>query len=73
MLIVPVIDQKLNCRIGQLDRDFLLSQTLLHVGEQDRHDFRDVLLSKRVEHDHIVETVEELGVEHAPHFLLHLL
>ena len=42
---------------------FVVVLHVLHVGEQDGDDLRDVLLAKRVEHDHVVDAVQELRPE----------
>ena len=59
--------------VGELERQLVLGQPLPHVLEQDRHDLRDVLAAERVEHDHVVEAVQELRVEDDLELFLHLL
>ena len=51
----------------------LVAQAALHLAQEDRHDLRDVLLLERMEHDHVVQPVEELGVEDLVDLVLDLL
>ena len=72
-LVVAVLHEQFRRRVGELERQLVLGQTLLDVLEQDRHDLRDVLARERVEDDHVIEPVQELRVEDDLELLLHLL
>jgi hypothetical protein len=52
-------------------RDRLLRQVGVELVHHQLDDRNQVLLGQRVEQDHLVETVEELGVEGALHLVLH--
>src|SRR5687768_11276022 len=62
-LVVALLREEVARRRGELERELLLRETLLNVPQQNSDDLADVLLRQRVEHDHVIETVEELGVE----------
>src|SRR5688572_21054799 len=72
-LIIAVLHQELGGGLSQLERELLVTQALLNILEEDRHDLRDVLLRERVEDDDVVEPVEELGIEGVLHLFLDLL
>jgi len=72
MLIVAVIDQKVGRALRQAQRELLFAEPFLHVAREDRHDLRDVLPGQRVEDDHVVQPVQELGIEHLVDLFFHL-
>ena len=43
--------------------DLLRVQTLLELAGEDIHDLAHVLARQGVEHDHVVDAVQELGIE----------
>src|SRR6185437_4746070 len=72
LLVVTMLHQELGGRVGELERQLLLRQPLPHVFEQDRHDLGDHLAAQRVEHDHVVEPVQEFRVENVLELVAHL-
>src|SRR5579864_6100774 len=66
-LVVALLDEEVDGRRGEAH---FVAHPALHVLEQDRHDLRDMLPRERVEDDHIVQPVQELGVEHLVHLVL---
>src|SRR5688500_9030685 len=67
VLVIAVLDQELYRRRGELD---LVAQPPLYLAQEDGDDLRDVVLGERVEHDDIVEPVQELRIEDLVHLLL---
>src|SRR6267378_4959855 len=50
---------------GDVEVDFLGTQSLLDQPQQDSHDRPHVLARERVEHDHVVDAIQEFRVERA--------
>src|SRR5258706_5231152 len=55
---------------GDIELDLLYTQPLLQLSEQNPHDRPHVFARERVEHDHVVDAVEELGIECPLEFVL---
>src|SRR5437762_4158220 len=73
LLVVAVLHQERRCRLSELQGELFVTQSLLHILEQDRDNLGDVLLRQRMEDDYVIESVEELGVKGVLHLFLHLL
>ena len=73
LLVVAVLHQEVGRRLGEAERELLLRQPLANVLEQHADDLRDVLAAERMEDDDVVETVQELRVEHVLQLVPHLL
>src|SRR5690606_37761503 len=75
--IVAFLDQQLLGRLGELHVHAPLRELLGQVGQHDVDDPPDVFLVQRVEHDDLVDAVQELGPERAAQLvhdlLLHVL
>ena len=49
--------------VVQLDAHVLVPQTLVETGDHEVDDLDDLVLRELREHDHVVDAVEELGLE----------
>ena len=61
--IVAVVDDILLRGFGQGDADLLVGKALVGILHQQVHDTADVVLRQGLEHDDLVQTVQELGAE----------
>ena len=61
--VVAGVGQPLASRIGDVQRDATVGQALGHALDLDIHDAAKLLARERVEHDNIVQTVQELRLE----------
>src|SRR5690242_13674211 len=61
--VIPLLDELVFRGIGQADVNLALLESLQQSGNLDVDDALDVLTSKRMEEDHLVDPVEELGPE----------
>ena len=69
MRVVALLCDEVDGGIGDVDLDVVGGQHLLHAAELHPHDVGYLALVQRLEHDDIVDTVQELR----PHELLQLL
>ena len=61
--IIPGVRQPFAGRRGDVQRDTPVGQALSHPGHLDVHDAAELLARERVEHDDVVQTVQELRLE----------
>ena len=61
------------CSSGELDLQLTIRETAVDVGHHELCDVCDVVLRQRLEHDDLVETVQELRTEGAEELVMHLL
>ena len=61
--VVTGVGQPFASRVGDVQRDAAIGQTLGHASHLDIHDAAKLLARKRVEHDDVVQTVQELRLE----------
>src|SRR4028119_63834 len=61
--VVALLGYKLLGRLGDLDRDPLALQVLVHALEHDADDLEHVLATERLEDDDLVDPVYKLGAE----------
>src|SRR3954447_1170570 len=62
-VIVTSLTEQIHRRLGNFELDVLLPQLSLHSCQLEIDDLADLLLRQRVEDDHGVDAVEELGPE----------
>ena len=67
------VDQPLLGFLGQLDRNAALIQTSLELLDLDPSDTHQLFTIQRIEHDHRVESVQELRPELLPDNSEHLI
>src|SRR5215470_2345764 len=61
--VVALVEEQFFGGVGQLDRDFAVGQETAKVFEAQIDNLDQLLLAERTEHDHVVDTVQELGFE----------
>ena len=71
--VEATLGQPLLRRQRHLQRQPALSEPLVQLGQLDVDDRHQLLGIERVEHDHVVEPVDELGFERRPYRRHHLL
>jgi len=73
VLVEPAVHEEVRPRGRQAERQLFLAEALLHLPQEDDHDLRDVFPRERVEHNDVVQPVQELGIEGLVDLLLDLL
>src|SRR5258705_6023177 len=68
--IEALVDEQLDGLGGEIELDLLGAQPTLDLAEQDAHDLSHVVARERVEHDGVIDTVQELRVERALELIL---
>src|SRR5436190_22338378 len=75
--VVALVGHEALGRRRELDADALAGELLLRAGDEQVDDLRDLVLAELVEHDRLVDAVQELGtevlLEGVVDLLLHLL
>ena len=66
----PSLDEQLDGFGGDVEVDLLGTQPLLDLSQQDADDVAHVVARERVEHDHVVDAIQELRVEGALQLVL---
>src|SRR5690606_28694519 len=66
-LVIALVNEEIDGALRERDP---IADTARRLTQQDLDDLRDVLLVERMEDDHIVETVEEFGIEDLGHLFL---
>src|SRR5439155_22626594 len=61
--VEAALDEEFDRLRNDLEVDLLRVQTLLELAGEDIHDLAHVLARQGVEHDHVVDAVQELGIE----------
>src|ERR1700730_10485499 len=61
--VIAEVPEQRPRRVGQLDLDIALADTLDQARDLEVDDLRDLLAGQRLELDDVVETVDELGFE----------
>src|SRR4051812_1048316 len=61
--VPALLDQEVLCVLGELELQLALCERLADAAQEELDDRLDLLLLQLVEHDHVVDAVEELGAE----------
>src|SRR4051812_11498739 len=61
--VPPLLDEQVLGVLGQLQLQLAVRQRLADAAQEELDDRLDLLLLQLVEHDHVVDAVEELGAE----------
>ena len=73
VLVVALLDDRVLCGIGDLEREVLIIQALLQLGEHKVNYLAYLRAHKRLVVDYLVKAVEELGTELLVQEVLYLL
>ena len=61
----PFLSDQTIRSIGHIDGHVLLDQTIAKIGHHEVHDLDDLVFRERLEHDDLIDTVQELRTEQA--------